>query len=609
LDVTLPPNAEMRFEIASRMLCIPRVDTFPALRADSAERSTDTALHTESARTDNPASVTDSTDSAFDSAEAACALMADASFEVTDPPATVEMRFESALSMLCIPLVETSPALRADRPLWMADTLFEMAFTTLVRFEISTDLTEPSAADTMLAAFEAAFATDSAFEAAFDTTDTPFATESTLADSAASVTESTESAFDKALAACADTAETSFDVTLPPPPALIRLDRAFRMLCIPRVDTSPTLLADIAERSTDTALHTESTRTESAEISTDFTEPSAALTTLAAFDAAFATESAFDATSLVVETRTSRAENSFDVTDAAPAPVDEILFDSALITACKPVADPPPADVADTLLTMDARWLTVERMEVIASEMTLPALNASLNLLEIAFRIDCKPFTELPADLIETFSAAERALAACADTALSSLDVTDTVTLFALILFDSALIAACNPVADPPPVDCAETLLTIDARWLTVEAIEAICADTTSPAENEFDRTLEILFRMLCNPRTDVPATDPRCDTFAITDTTLPMDASAADRMLASLEIAFDMTLTAFASASSDVCAATSESVCSAFQCDGRTSPAACAEASSAIATLNVCLTPATLLHRHRHLVERPVIV
>lgn len=45
------------------------------------------------------------------------------------------------------------------------------------------------------------------------------------------------------------------------------------------------------------------------------------------------------------------ADSSLLVTDPAPAPVEEILLDKALITACNPVADPPPEEVAETFET------------------------------------------------------------------------------------------------------------------------------------------------------------------------------------------------------------------------------------------------------------------
>jgi hypothetical protein len=54
-------------------------------------------------------------------------------------------------------------------------------------------------------------------------------TELTLLDSPASAAERTEPSCEMALAAWAEAADSSFDVTEPPPPttALIRLDRAF----------------------------------------------------------------------------------------------------------------------------------------------------------------------------------------------------------------------------------------------------------------------------------------------------------------------------------------------------------------------------------------------
>src|SRR6185312_4181542 len=84
---------------------------------------------------------------------------------------------------------------------------------------------------------------------------TAFATLSVRALSAALVTLKTLRACERALAAWALTADTSFEVTLPVPPAVaeIRLLRASMIDCRPRVLTLPAERAEIAERSTDTA--------------------------------------------------------------------------------------------------------------------------------------------------------------------------------------------------------------------------------------------------------------------------------------------------------------------------------------------------------------------
>src|SRR5262245_34372178 len=101
---------------------------------------------------------------------------------------------------------------------------------------------EASLALTIEAALEAALPTESAFDAAVDTM-------LTALDTTLIAWDSTLIAWDSAEAACALTAESSVDVTLPAPPpaALILFDRALMTLCSPCVDT-PADRAEIPER-------------------------------------------------------------------------------------------------------------------------------------------------------------------------------------------------------------------------------------------------------------------------------------------------------------------------------------------------------------------------
>jgi hypothetical protein len=185
------------------------------------------------------------------------------------------------------------------------------------------------------------------------------------------------------LVTAADTAESSFDVTLPPPPpaAEIRFERALITLCSPCVETPPAERAEIPDRNE----LTESTRAE---------RPAAA------------------------------AESSVDVTLPPPPPVAEIRFERASMTACNPVALPPPADTADTFDTAERMWLTADwTLSTLAESPASPA--------DTAFDT-----TEIACDSAEARS--ERA-ALRADTEAARAEAS------AEILFDKALITLWKP--------------------------------------------------------------------------------------------------------------------------------------------------------------------
>ena len=109
-------------------------------------------------------------------------------------------------------------------------------------------LTEASAADTMLAALEAAFATLSAFDAAVLTTLAAWLAAFATLNAFEAAVLTMLIAFERMLTAwlSADTfcemMEKALDVgdALPPVPAEMRFDSALRMDCIPRVETAPT---------------------------------------------------------------------------------------------------------------------------------------------------------------------------------------------------------------------------------------------------------------------------------------------------------------------------------------------------------------------------------
>lgn len=175
-------------------------------------------------------------------------------------------------------------------------------------------------------------------------------TESIRSERFFAVTDPAEMAFDKALAACAETADTSFDVTEPAASAEILLESTLIIDCIPCVDTSPADRALIAERSTETADHTEAMF--------EFAWLSAFDTILAALLAAFATLKAFDA---AVETILAAFDAAFATLRAFDAAVEtveiadnaaEILFDSALTMLWTPWVDTSPIDLADTPLRL-----------------------------------------------------------------------------------------------------------------------------------------------------------------------------------------------------------------------------------------------------------------
>lgn len=134
-------------------------------------------------------------------------------------------------------------------------------------------------------------------------------------------------------AACAETAESSSEVTDPDPPvtAEIRLLSALIIDWRPWVDAPPTERADADARITDTAL-TRLDSALSAEIRLLISLNSATETIEAAFEAAFATDRAFEA---AVETIDAAFEAAFATDKAFEAAVDTMLtaFDTTLI-AC-----------------------------------------------------------------------------------------------------------------------------------------------------------------------------------------------------------------------------------------------------------------------------------
>ena len=216
----------------------------------------------------------------------ACWLTALTSLDVTEPPTMVLIRLDSALIMLCTPRVETLPTDRADVPLTTAETTVERVLCALVRFETVALVTD-KAWETTEAAFEAAFATERAFEAAVDTTDTALLTVLTRASTEVTATEtvltwleSTDTCWDKALCACertlcaCDSTLKALEVgeALPPVPAEMRLDSAFRIDWTPRVDTFPTDLAETPLTTPDTTVESalcEEVRLETVALVTD----------------------------------------------------------------------------------------------------------------------------------------------------------------------------------------------------------------------------------------------------------------------------------------------------------------------------------------------------
>jgi hypothetical protein len=101
------------------------------------------------------------------------ALVADSSFDVTlaAPATTAEIRLERAFKMDCNPWVETLPTDRADNPLskLLMALAMEAALLAALDAAFATDKALDAAVLTTLAAFDAALATDRAFEAAVET--------------------------------------------------------------------------------------------------------------------------------------------------------------------------------------------------------------------------------------------------------------------------------------------------------------------------------------------------------------------------------------------------------------------------------------------------------
>lgn len=146
----LPPvPAEMRLDRALRIDWNPCVETLPTDRTDAplmtalilfeVTSPADSALETmfervlcAELRFETVAFVTesacDTTEAALLTtliAEAACALTALTSFEVTEPPTIVLIRFDSAFRMLWTPRVETFPTDRAEAPLTTPETILD----------------------------------------------------------------------------------------------------------------------------------------------------------------------------------------------------------------------------------------------------------------------------------------------------------------------------------------------------------------------------------------------------------------------------------------------------------------------------------------------------
>jgi len=207
---------------------------------------------------------------------------------------------------------------------------------------------------------------------------TAFATLSVRALSAASVTLKTLRACERALAAWALTADTSFEVTLPVPPAVaeIRLLRASMIDCMPRVLTLPAERAEIAERSTDTADQMEASFTDALfdttlPILTAFAEAlllttlsadvlllisfeSALETMLAALLAALATLRAFDA---AVDTMLAALLAAFATLKALDAAFETVLMcvSRAALAAARTLIS-----FDTTLLMTETAWLKAE---------------------------------------------------------------------------------------------------------------------------------------------------------------------------------------------------------------------------------------------------------
>jgi hypothetical protein len=122
------------------------------------------------------------------------------------PPTTADIRFESALMMLCSPCVDTFPAERPDK---LAKAALSEAI--LESTEVAAALAAFAWASALVAAAEAVLACASALVAAALAIWTK-ETSSALAETSLALTTLI------ADAACAEIAWASVDVTLPPPP-------------------------------------------------------------------------------------------------------------------------------------------------------------------------------------------------------------------------------------------------------------------------------------------------------------------------------------------------------------------------------------------------------
>src|SRR5262245_34184039 len=123
------------------------------------------------------------------------------------------------------------------------------------------------------------------------------------------------------------------------------------------------------------------------------------------------------------------------VTLAAPAPVVEILFDRASITACKPVADPPPAEVQETFDTADWRVDTVFDKAECAWLRALTCWLMTLILSDRTLSADCRLLISLLSALL-TIEAALLAAFATLNALLAAVETIDTALLTTLIACD-----------------------------------------------------------------------------------------------------------------------------------------------------------------------------